>query len=122
MFAFAGEIDQVGVAAQPGVQILRPLEIEQNVVQGFQSRVREGFDACFLAGSDGSAAALEPDLGDDGGFDSASFLPFLLVGEPPTLLPAQLKDLAIRHAACEVVDGDSTHGADLGYEAAAEAR
>jgi len=51
--------------------------------------------------------------GDGSGFSLAAFL--------LTLLLAQPKDLAVGHAAREVVDGDPTHGADLENDAAAKA-
>ena len=71
--------------------------------------------------------------GDGRGFGLATFflallktcLPALLKACLPalllTLLVAQPKNLAVGHAAGEVVDGDSTHGADLGNGAAVEA-
>jgi hypothetical protein len=57
------------------------------------------------AGADGDAAELELAEGDGEGFG----------------LAAQPKDLAVGHAAGEVVDGDPTHGADPRNGAAAEA-
>ena len=57
--------------------------------------------------------------GDGSGFSLAAFLLTLLL----TFLAAQPKDLAdhLHHAAGEIVDGDTSHGADLGNGAAVEA-
>ena len=52
-------------------------------------------------------------VGEGSGFGLAAFL--------LTILLAQPEDLAVSHAAGEVVGGDPTHGADLGNGAAAEA-
>jgi hypothetical protein len=60
---------------------------------------------------------LELAEGEGGGFGLAAFLAALFL----SLLVAQPEDLAVGHAAREVVDGDPTHGADLGNGAAVEA-
>jgi len=57
---------------------------------------------CWLGGQ-GAAAVLVQAEGDGNGFGLAAFLLTLLL----TLLVAQAKDLAVGHAAGEVVDGGS---------------
>jgi hypothetical protein len=86
-------------------------------------------NAGLLAGGQGSAAVLKQAEGEGNGFSLAAFpetflaafLETLLKALFLSLLVAQPKDLAVSNAAGEVVDGDPTHGADLGNGAAAEA-
>jgi len=101
------------VATQQGSEVVRPLEVEQGNREGFQRSQAERLDAGLLAGGQGAAAELELAEGEDDGFGLAAFLAALLL--------ALAKDLAVGDAAGEVVDGDSTHGADLGNGAAGEA-
>ena len=77
-------------------------------------------DGGLLGRAEGAAAALQLAQAEDGGFGLAAYL--LASQEPylpallPTFLASQPKDLAdhLHHAAGEIVDGDVTHGADLG--------
>ena len=121
------------MAAEPGIQILGPLEVEQGNREGLERTQRERLDAGLLAGGQGAAAVLEQAEGKGDGFGLAAFFMALLTAFQTAflkalksafllaLLKAQAKDLAVGHAAAEVVDGDPTHDADLGNGAAAEA-
>ena len=91
-----------GLPAEPGVEVCWSLEVDQGIGEGLQLSEGERLDAGLLAGGQGAAAELELAEGEGGGFG----------------LAAQPKDLAVGHAAGEVVDGDPTHGADLGNAAA----
>ena len=68
---------------------------------------------------------MEQTQGESGGFGLtallAAFLAALLAALLTAFLVAQPKDFAVGDAAGEVVDGDATHGADLGNGAAAKA-
>ena len=101
------------MATQPSVEVFWSLEVEQGVEKSFERAEGEGLDAGLLGRAEGAAAALELADGDGRGFGLAAFLLTLLLTQP--------EDLAVGHAAREVVDGDSTHGADLRYGAAAKA-
>ena len=102
------------MAAQPGVEVFRSLEVEQGIGQGFEIAQWQALDAGLLSRAEGAAAALQLAQGEGGGFGLAALLtPFLAA-----FLAAQPKDLAVGHAACEVVDGDPIPGADLGNGAA----
>jgi hypothetical protein len=102
-----------GVLAQPGVEVVRTLEVEQGVEKSFERAEREGLNAGLLAGSQGAQAMPKQTEGDGSGFGLAALLLAFLAAQP--------EDLAVGHAAREVADGDPTHGADLGDGAAAEA-
>jgi hypothetical protein len=77
--------------------------------------------------SEGAAAPLQLAQAEGGRFGLAAYL--LAFQEPrlpallPTFLASKPKDLAdhLHHAAGEIVDGDTSHGADLGNGAAVEA-
>jgi len=97
------------VAAQPGVEVVSTLEVEKGVEKSFERTEGDGLNAGLLAGSQGAEAMPKQAEGDGSGFGLAAFL------------AAQPKDLAVHHAAREFVDGDPTHGADLGCGAGAEA-
>ena len=121
------------MATQPSVEVFWSLEVEQGVEKSFERAEREGLDAGLLAGGQGAAAVPKEAEGEGDGFGLAAFLlallkafeqthlPPLLKAFLTALLPSQAKDFAIGDAAGEVVDGDPTHGADLGNGAAAEA-
>ena len=91
------------MAFQPGVEIVRPQEVEQGIGEGFQGAQGEGLDAGLLGRAEAAAAELELAEGESGGFGLAAFL--------ASFLSAQPEDLAVGHAAGEIVDGDPTHGA-----------
>jgi hypothetical protein len=80
-----------GVATQPSVEVVRPLEVEQGVEKSFERAEPEGLDAGLLAGGQGAAAMPKQAEGDGSGFSLAAFLLTLLL----TLLVAQPKDLAV---------------------------
>ena len=75
-----------------------------------------------MVGLERAATALEQPEGERGSFGLANLLATLLaallLALLLALLQAQPKDLAVGHAAREVVGGDSTHGAVLGSGAA----
>ena len=79
--------------AQPGVEVVRPLEVEQGnqEEEGLKRTEGDGLDAGLLAGGQGAAKVLEQAEGDGRGFG----------------LPAQPTELAISNAAAEVFDGDA---------------
>jgi hypothetical protein len=81
------------VLAQPGVEVVRPLEVEQGnqEEEGLKRTEGDGLDAGLLAGGQGASKVLEQAKGDGRGFG----------------LPAQPKELAISNAAAEVFDGDA---------------
>ena len=81
------------------------MEVEQGNGEGLERTQGEILDAGLLAGGQGAEAVLKQAEGEGDGFG----------------LPSQAKDLAVGDAAGEVVDGDPTHGADLGNGAAVEA-
>jgi hypothetical protein len=118
-----------GVLAQPGVEVLWSLEVEQGNREGLERSEGKGLDAGLLAGGQGAAAVFEQAEGEGDGFGLAAFQETFLAAFLETLLKAlflsflasQAKDFAIGDAASEVVDGDPTHGADLGNGATAEA-
>ena len=105
------------MAAQPGVEVFRLIEIEQGIGQGFEIAQGQALDAGLLSRAEGAAAALQLAQGEGGGFCLAALLAAFLAA----LLAAQTKDLAVGHAAREVVDSDPTHGADLRDGAGAKA-
>ena len=96
--------------AQPGVEVFRALEIEQGNQEGLKRTKGERLDAGLLAGGQRAAAVLEQAEGNAKGFGLAPLLAAFLAAQP--------KDFAVGDAAGEVVDGDPTHGADLGNGAA----
>jgi hypothetical protein len=118
-----------GVVAEPGVEVFRSLEVEQGNQKGLKRSEGELLDAGLLAGGQDAEAVLEQAEGDANGFGLAAFLlallkaclPALLAAFMAALLAAKTKNLAVGDAAREVVDGDPTHGADLGNGAAVEA-
>jgi len=77
--------------------------------------------------SEGAAAALQLAQAEGGRFRLGGLLAGLpgaqLAALLPTFLASQPKDLAdhLHHAAGEIVDGDTSHGADLGNDTAVEA-
>jgi hypothetical protein len=81
------------VAAQPGHEIFRTLEIEQGNGQGFKGAEGEGLNAGLLVGVERAAAALEQTQGESDGFGLSAFLLALQESYLPALLPAFLPAL-----------------------------
>jgi hypothetical protein len=81
------------VLVQPGVEVVRPLEVEQGnqEEEDLKRTEADGLDAGLLAGGQGAAKVLEQAKGDGRGFG----------------LPAQSKELVISNGAAEVFDGDA---------------
>ena len=109
------------MVAQPGVEVFRPIEIEQGIGQGFEVAQGQALDAGLLRRAEDAAAASQLAQGEGGGFGLAALLTAFLAALLTAFLAAQAKDLAVSHAAREVFDGDPTHGADLWDGAAAKA-
>jgi hypothetical protein len=111
------------------MEVFWPLKIEQGLGQLFEIAEGQRLEAGLLGRAEAAAATLELAQGEGGGFGLAAFsLAFLqafsLALQQTQLTPlvkAQPENLAVGDAAGEVVDGDPTHGADLGNGAAAEA-
>ena len=61
------------MAAEPGIQILGPLEIEQGNREGLNRTEGERLNAGLLAGGQGSAAVLKQAEGEGNGFSLAAF-------------------------------------------------
>ena len=95
---------------QPGLEILRTLEIEQGIGQCFKGVEGQGLNAGLLVGFEGAAASLELAQGESDGFGLSAFFLALQESYLPAflsaLLPAQPKDFAVGDAVAEVVDGD----------------
>jgi len=83
--------------AEPGVEVLRSLEVEQGNREGLKRGEGERLDAGLLAGGQDAEAVLEQAKGDANGFGLAAFLAALLAAQP--------EDLAVGHAAREGGNG-----------------
>ena len=110
-----------GVLAQPGVEVFWSLEVEQGNGEGLKRTEGEILDAGLLVGGQGAQAMPKQAEGEGNGFGLAALLLALQKAFLSTFLTAQPKDFAVGHAAREVVDGDPTHGGNLGNGAAVEA-
>ena len=76
--------------AQPGVEVVRTLEVEQGVEKSFERAEREGLNAGLLAGSQGAQAMPKQTEGDGSGFGLAAIQPALLSALLLALLPPLL--------------------------------
>ena len=107
------------------MEVFWPLKIEQGLGQGFEIAEGQRLEAGLLGRAEAAAAALELAQDEGSGFGlaalSLAFLRALQQTQLTPLVKAQPENLAVGDAAGEVVDGDPTHGADLGNGAAAEA-
>ncbi len=101
-------------AAQPGVEIVWPLEVEQGIGQGLQLGEGQALNAGGAGRTERATAPLQQPQRKRRGLGLTAFLAAFLTA----FLAAQVKDLFVGDAAGEVVDGDPTHGADLGDGAA----
>ena len=99
------------------MKVFWPLKIEQGLGQGFEIDEGQRLEAGLLGRAEAAAATLEQAQDESGGFGLLALQQTHLA----PLVKAQPENLAVGDAAGEVVDGDPTHGADLGNGAAAEA-
>ena len=119
---------------QPGREVSGPLKIKQRVGESFQLGEGQCLDAGLPLRGEAAAAALQLAQSESGGFRLPTFLTAFLTTFLPALLPAFLsaflpasllallqtepKDFLVDGAIREVVERDSTHGANLGDGAA----